>query len=407
MNKPRPPTKAEAPGGVAGSLLAALEAGGELVDEGGFSIDAAEALRKLREFQLADAHAYVLRLVEAAALGGADPIRLEIDASAVVIELGPIAFTHDELAELFTAVFIELEGASVVERRRRRSLQQLAFACNAALRLNPKAIEIESIARSGEGLRTILTPARELGEVEAFEPAQRKAGTRVRVRHSGLGVGAAEPREAELVRSSCVYSSRAVELGGERVSRGMVQALHVELLPTELSFSPRVRKASKIELDGELIGYAGLRYTSKAPAAVTILTNGVLAEELEFGDEERPGAPDFAAIVDVDLAKDLGQTKLLRGPEFERVMEAIWAVHDRVAPEGFGAPRRKRLVAIGDESNFITALIVLIIIGVALAAWGAGAGDTPGGLVVLFGIGLAVAGAFGLGMLVLQLRSER
>jgi hypothetical protein len=63
---------ASEPSGVAGSLLAELEAGGQLIDTGSFTIDSQQARAKLREYLLADPHAYVLLLVEAAVLGGAN-----------------------------------------------------------------------------------------------------------------------------------------------------------------------------------------------------------------------------------------------------------------------------------------------------------------------------------------------
>jgi hypothetical protein len=318
-------------GGVAGSLLADLEAGGELVDEGGFSIDAAQARKKLRDYLLADAHAYVLLLIEAAVLGGAEPVRVKIDGGALELELGPITFAREELEELFAAVFVDLSGSEAPERRRRRALQKLAYACNAALRLELQAIVIDSGA-----WRLRLTPARELGELE--ELAQPVEGTRVRIEHGMLArVTAGELREVELIRSHCRFAPMPIDLDEERISGGLVNALHTQLGPDDLSFSPRARRVTEIELAGEVVGLAGLRYSGKLPAEVTILTNGVLAETFELG-LERPAAPDFAAIINVDLPKDLGQNKLLRGPEFDAVMAAIWAVHDRIAPAEFGEP---------------------------------------------------------------------
>jgi len=85
----------------------------------------------------------------------------------------------------------------------------------------------------------------------------------------------------------------------------------------------------------ETVGVVAMRYGGGLPAELSIVTNGVLAERVML-DDERPAAPDFAAIVDLDLAKDLGQTKVLRGPAYEAVLAAVWALHDQIAPAEFG-----------------------------------------------------------------------
>lgn len=363
------------PTGVAGSLLSELEAGGELIDEGGFTIDSAQALDKLRAYQLADANAYVLLLVEAAVLAGENPVRIDIVAGDVGIRLGAIQFTAEELEQLFAAVFISLDDADAQEIRRRRALQKLAFACNAALRLSPKAIVVEC----GE-LRLRLSPDDPTGTLETIEAVPH---TRVHVDRTLLDA-AGEPPEAALLRSHCAFSPVAIELDGARISKGSMSALRVQLSD---DFVPNPRRVSKIELDGQLIGRAALRYGGGLPAEVTILCNGVLAERFELGDAARPAARDFAAIVDIDLPKDLGQNKLLRGPEFEAVMHAIWAVHDRIAPAGYEqAPKRRALPRVRAKPSHFIAL-VLWLMGIVLVIVG------EGGLAVL-GIGMIIAGIF-------------
>jgi hypothetical protein len=93
---------------VAGSLIAALEQGGELVEAGEFSIDAAQALVKLRDYQLVDPHGWVLLLIEAAVLAGQDPVT--IPSEGEFVELGPLELHADELEQLFARVFVDLDG---------------------------------------------------------------------------------------------------------------------------------------------------------------------------------------------------------------------------------------------------------------------------------------------------------
>src|SRR5262245_48065391 len=159
----------ESPSGVAGSLLAELEAGGELVDTGGFTIDTVDARRKLREHLLADPHAYVLLLVEAAVICGANSVRIETEGPNVRVELGPLWIAAEELEQLFVAVFIDLDEVDAAERDRRRALQLLAYACNAALRLQPPEIEIVAADGRGGAHRLRLRPDDDRGVLERVE----------------------------------------------------------------------------------------------------------------------------------------------------------------------------------------------------------------------------------------------
>ena len=58
----------------AAELIAGLQSDAEFDSDGGFSLDREKAREKMRQFQLADPHRYVLLLVEAAVLRGATTI---------------------------------------------------------------------------------------------------------------------------------------------------------------------------------------------------------------------------------------------------------------------------------------------------------------------------------------------
>lgn len=388
-------------GDVAGSILADLEAGGELVDTGGFTIDSQQARRKLREFLLADPHAWVLLLIEAAVLGGAESVRVDIEGGNITIDLGPLCLGVGELENLFAAAFFtDTRSHAGSERNRRRALQKLAHACNAALRLDLHALEITARDGQGGAHRLRLSPKDDRGLIEQIEEVP--SSTFVRSDCGELArLTVQEPPECELIRRHCVFSPVPIELAGRRISKGLQYALHVELSPDELSLSPRARQVTNIELDGQRIGCAGMRYSGKLPAEVTILTNGVLAERFVLGDAQRPAAPDFGAIVNVDLERDLGHNKLLRNPEFERVMAAIWAVHDRIAPAGFGAPVSSHRVIGGGLEQFRWPFAALVV-GVTLAAWGIGEGGAQAELIAVFGFGLVATGIVGVVLGVLR-----
>jgi hypothetical protein len=61
-------------------LIASLCADGRVDSHGGFSLDREKAREKLRTFQVAEPHRYVLHLVALAALRGATKVEFTIDS---------------------------------------------------------------------------------------------------------------------------------------------------------------------------------------------------------------------------------------------------------------------------------------------------------------------------------------
>ena len=327
--------------GVAGSLLAELEAGGELVDEGGFSIDGEQARHKLQSFQVADPRVYALLLVEAAVLAGIERVELR-SAGGLQVELGPVAISAIELEHLFAAAFVDLRDADEVERTRRRVLQKLAFACNIALKLEPREIRIEVAPpdRPEELLRLRLRPGDPRPQLELGpRPADRAAGVTVTV-DRGL---VTTLDELALVRERCVYSRHSIAIDGQVVSRGWARALHVDvgLDKGELGFTNSNARGLKPlrDPDGREIGVVGFKLASREAARALLLTHGVLVEDLRLGSElagdEGEGEGEwergFVAVAELDLPKDLGQTQLQHGIERGAVLAAIRAAHDRAA----------------------------------------------------------------------------
>jgi hypothetical protein len=335
------PSAISASEGVARSLIAELERGGELETEGRFSIDAGKALAKLREFQLEDPHAYALLLIEASVLAGAAQIEITSDrVTTIGFEFGPLAIHRAELEQLFAHAFPELAGIEPVEQRRRRALQAIAMACNAALSLGPKSIDVDVVGDE-QAMRLHITPDTPTGTLEHLrvdsevdpegEPGR---ATRVRVRvERGLSMGLPE---LELIRARCRLSDHDILINKVQLSVGHRFGLHVELDPERPAMRSNLRRARKVMLGDRHVGIAGLRYADGAAARVWILTNGVLVESFELVDGARRGVPGFGAIVELDFAKDLGQAKLRRGPEYDALIEAIWAAHERVVSD----PRR-------------------------------------------------------------------
>lgn len=128
------------------TMLGALRAAGRHETTGGFTLDAAKAREKLREFQLADPTRYVLLLVQALVLRGATQIDIETDADDLkILGKGAHPFTRDELGDLYVLLFDE--GPP------RPGVREVALALNAAMALDPRWVRLECAGADGNGVR--------------------------------------------------------------------------------------------------------------------------------------------------------------------------------------------------------------------------------------------------------------
>ncbi len=285
---------------VAAQLISALANEGDFVDDGGFSLDPSTAREKLRAYQLVNPHAYILLLVECAAIAEAGSVELSCGRTSIA-EFAGVSLTRSQLENVFTAVFLdtsELRGEALAAAR----IQQLlGVAANAALSLSPAQIEIDNV--DAQGRRNRMTIRADGVRCEPIGEGQ-PGFTRFSVH---------DPRETErddhevaLVRKHCMYASFAVNLYGQPMSQGLRRAL--------LGI-----RTDRIRLpDGRAIGLAGDR-PEREPAKLLLVVRGVLAEVITL-EGLRPG---FVAIVDVDLRKDLSQQGVMRDAAFDEVMQAV------------------------------------------------------------------------------------
>lgn len=295
-------------------LLEQLRGAGTLEARGRFTLDADKAREKLRQFQLADPHRYVLLLVEAMSLAGATKLEFAIDADDVRLRCICRPFGFEQLADLYASLFITIDP-ELDERARAhlRGLQQLAFALNSAMALNPRFIRVESVDAEGRGALLELRPDQpdHVARIEGAEP-----GTRVHVRDRfrpgllveffrSVGAGVAEQR---LLRRHCRWSPPAIELDGERIS-GPYQ------LEGEAWFHEPIID------EGRTIGCAALHLlpigaSQPPPAFVELLCQGVWIERANLEGQ----LAGFAAIVDDPrLGRDVSQAQILRDAALDHV----------------------------------------------------------------------------------------
>lgn len=356
-------------------LIADLERGGELIDDGAFSIDAGQALAKLRDYQLADAHAWILLVVEAAALAGADPIVIPGEG-LLRIELGTLELSAEQLEQLFTWAFAKRHAERDTATR---VLELLALACNALLGLQPDAIVIES-AGAERGVRLRMTPALPLGTIEALERLQ--PGTRITV--EGLpGAGAAE---RALVRQRCRLTMLDVRIADERVSRGPAGAIvdaGFEAQGEQGGFVPVARTKPLRDAQGRTIGRYGRSFQVSPHPVLHLVANGVTIESIDLRDEglgplEVELDDGFVAIVDQDLPRDISLSRVRRGPELAALVALVRKAAE-FEPQALQPATRLDAPVLASDDSDTTHGVMLGVIGLAAFAWAmsAASGNVP------------------------------
>jgi hypothetical protein len=292
--------------GVAGRLIAELEAGGSEARAGAFTFDEGAARRKLAEYRLADPMMWACLLAEGARALGASWIRF----TDHVIEFDG---TPPNLEQLFAAAFGASDGAHA------RGRKKLAIALAVALEID----DVEEIR--------VTTAHGQLSfkgnDAATLDTSQTSPTTRIELRGYELD------DELVLVRAHCRFAPFDVRIGDVRVSGGLRSALE------ELE----CRENSWPIMDGKrTIGLHGWHADEHlSDSRLILLCDGVVAEVLEFD-----GAGD-TAIVNLPFRKDLGQSDILRDAEFERMLALVEAHRHRHArpvieasPEAIAGPRK-------------------------------------------------------------------
>ena len=118
------------------TLIRNLGAQGERRGRGRFSMDTMRAREKLRDYQLAEPHWYVLLLVQAATLLGAERIDFEIDADDMRMRFDTRMLEPAAVVGLVDALFVDARDDQT------RGRQTLAFGLNAALSSSPRFVRV-------------------------------------------------------------------------------------------------------------------------------------------------------------------------------------------------------------------------------------------------------------------------
>ena len=289
-------------------LVEELQADGEIVSPGRFSVDGRVAREKLQRFQLAEPWGWPLELVRAAVRRGATQVDLRVETRRLRLSFDGPAFTRDQLARLYDALFAPPDDEDA------RAQRSLAVGLNALEALAPERYEL----RSGDGERGVVLRYErgEEAQVERIEGAPR--GTQLEVRYGGDPDDGGEPLErapgAErtrlLVRQRCGHAPIPVTLDGRRVSAGLTlpsATVHVDLDAPGLS-----------GVCGVVPGQRG--------AVIRFVVDGVVADEPALST-----APSGVVVVVTGPAfrLDLTQSHVVRDPAFQAAVDAGDAAADR------------------------------------------------------------------------------
>ncbi len=195
---------------------------------GRLRVDAARAIAKLREYQLADRSAWVLEGIRAAVAAGATAIYLTGDANDVWLAWNGAPLAVADLPRLFDEL-VSPEAAS-----ERHHVRLLAAAVNSALGMTPAYVDVTAIGETAERVR--YTPdvlAETIGDL-ADSPLRRLTTTTVAAprpqpgmlvhlrRKAGLEMLAyflGEPPELGLARAACQDLAVPLWIAGKLVDR--------------------------------------------------------------------------------------------------------------------------------------------------------------------------------------------
>lgn len=123
--------------------LSAQKSLGNRDSQGFFTLDQGRALAKIREYQLASPHEFILKLVASAVAAGATYFHIEQSRTRLLIERDGRALTFDELSNIFSAVLVSQANPEVA------AVRELAVGLNGALHFRPRWVQVISSCEQG------------------------------------------------------------------------------------------------------------------------------------------------------------------------------------------------------------------------------------------------------------------
>lgn len=221
----------------------------QVLSKGFISVDARRAVAKLREHLLVDLHAYLLELVRAAVLAGAEEVSLAHDADDLYVRFAPAPCTSEEAERLLDFALAYDDDAHG------RCLRLLAIGVNAALGLRPRFVDLY-LRADGVPVRYRYEPDRLVEPDEAGALCERAGG--------------ATPPDGRGVDAFCLHVRRRP--GWDTLKRAVTRSAppEVDLLRLTTYASPVDVLLHGKPLERPPRGRAIARYTEEKPWRVQV-----------------------------------------------------------------------------------------------------------------------------------------
>jgi hypothetical protein len=326
------------------SYIESLQDSGQWDSKGVFTLDQAQALQKMRRYQVSAPEEFSAALVGSAVAAGASAVCLQAQAGDFRLEHDGAPIPYHHLTNLFSSVLVSGPDQDIAP------VQELAYALNALLSLAPTSVRVTC---SGPGQLTQLElSSRQLviSRAQAYEVYGQ--GRRTVVEANGIWKGLGQIRrralgqrpELEVLRRRCRHAGLAVLCNGEPLvfANDTPEAIAVARMgePPALPFA---WPATMLQQPGEFHAWVGLCPGSSS--VVTVVMNGVSFPVLE---ESLPPAL-HAIIYSSDLRKDLSHAAVVRDESYQRCLEQLRStaarLMDGLAEQWRRVPRERRMQA--------------------------------------------------------------
>ena len=292
------------------AIIARSREEGAFAERKRFTVAREHAIRKMREFALADPHFFILQLTQAAVANRASYINVEATEDHFALSYVGGHYREEELSRIFDFLFASKDNVDVGH------LRELALGINALLLFEPDSIIIETGDGTVKGSTRLQIHGGE-DAVDVGTPDAAIKGTLIKAigmrrrkmrKRSALGLTGNGPREVTALEERCLTAPVPVIVNG-----------HALFGYTSSRFARPIAHHSLVTFDeGDLFGTLGVR-AAMGPPTVRILTFGVWIQSFE--KELVPGVR-VGGIVNFDrLRKTADHSGIVQ----DEILEEMWA----------------------------------------------------------------------------------
>ena len=324
--------------------VASLQSGGKFDSEGAFTLDQAQALEKLRKYQVTRPEEFATGLVASAVAAGAEWLTLDTQSDGFRLEHNGALMTHDHLVNLFSTLLVD--GPD----KRMAVVQELAFGLNALLALNPKNIRVTCSGTEELVVLDLSTSHLVVTRAEPFEAYGQGERTVVqasgmrnlfqRLVRKGFGLRA----EVSAIRRRCRFSPTRIQCNGKSLQFPPVESdvIGVAKLGAPPSL-PLDWPEPLLSKQSQQMTWIGLSPTESARFRVVI--HGV-----SFTVPESDLIPGMQILVFHNtLKKDLSRASIVKDEAYSELLKEIQSVSsellERLADEPSVIPMKEREMA--------------------------------------------------------------